>query len=193
MPASAPTARRSTQLRADGCAKIFREKVASEPANLLCIHALCVQGQVADLHVLDHAAAKRGHRRLLCEMNSATWRRRIFTRRSRQTRVRCLAVTTKRTRPDWESLDRVEELGVHPAPLRFDTVREPVSGVIPAWISSSLRHDPVYGVLSWRAMNTFFPPSPAGHGPCQPHGRGDGGKKRIELSRGPAPLAMGVA
>ena len=43
-------------------------------------------------------------------------------------------------------------IGVHPAPLRFDTVREPVSGVIPAWISSSLRHDPVYGVLSWRAM-----------------------------------------
>ena len=47
---------------------------------------------------------------------------------------------------------QIDDLGVHPAPLRFDTVREPVSGVIPAWISSSLRNDPVYGVLSWRAM-----------------------------------------
>ena len=41
---------------------------------------------------------------------------------------------------------------MHPALLRFYTVRELVSGSIPAWIRSSLRSDQVYGVLTWRAM-----------------------------------------
>jgi N-acyl-D-aspartate/D-glutamate deacylase len=52
-------------------------KATGVPTNLLGIHALCVQGQVADLHVLDHATAKRAHRRLLSEIDSAAWRRRI--------------------------------------------------------------------------------------------------------------------
>ena len=41
-----------------------------EPANLFGIHALRVQGQIAYLHVLDHALAKRTHRRPLCEMTA---------------------------------------------------------------------------------------------------------------------------
>jgi hypothetical protein len=55
-----------------------------EPDDLLNLHALRVQVQVADLHVLDHAVAKRAHRLLLCEMNSAKWRRCIVPRESRQ-------------------------------------------------------------------------------------------------------------
>jgi hypothetical protein len=80
------------------------------PANLLCIHALCVQGQVANLHVLDHATAKRAHRRLLCEMNSTTWRRETWS-----------AVAAKRNPSNWESVERIKELprsGLVQRPLR---------------------------------------------------------------------------
>ena len=71
-------------------------KVAGEPDDLLDIHALCVRCQVADLHILDHATAKRAHRQLLCEMNSATWRRRIVSRLSCQTRERRRAVAANK-------------------------------------------------------------------------------------------------
>jgi hypothetical protein len=39
---------------------------------------------------------------------------------------------------------------------------------------------------------TFFPQSPTRHGRCLPHGSGDCGKKRIELSRGPPARTMGI-
>jgi hypothetical protein len=42
-------------------------------------------GEIADAHVLDHALAKWGHNQLLCEMSSATWRRRIVSQFSCQT------------------------------------------------------------------------------------------------------------
>ena len=51
-------------------------KVTGEPEDLRDVHALRVRRQVADLHVLDHATAKRAHGQLPCETNSATWRRR---------------------------------------------------------------------------------------------------------------------
>ena len=40
-------------------------KMAGEPDDLRNIHALRIRCQVADLHVLDHATAKRAHRQLL--------------------------------------------------------------------------------------------------------------------------------
>ena len=43
-------------------------KVAGEPDDLFDVHTLRVRCQVADLHVLDHATAKRAHGQLLCEM-----------------------------------------------------------------------------------------------------------------------------
>ena len=54
-------------------------EMAGEAGDLLDVDALGVRRQVADLHVLDHATAKRAHRQLLCETNSATWRRRIVS------------------------------------------------------------------------------------------------------------------
>jgi hypothetical protein len=58
--------------------QVFRRpvKVAGEPGNLLNIRLLGLWGEVANLHILDHAKAKRGHYQLLCEMSGATWRRR---------------------------------------------------------------------------------------------------------------------
>ena len=82
-----------------GWPEMFRRfaKVAGEPANLLDIHALRVQSQVADLHVLDHATTKRAHRQLLCETNSATWRRGIVPQRSPQNSKQQSATVTKPT------------------------------------------------------------------------------------------------
>ena len=53
---------------------------------MLDIGGLGERGEVADPHVLDHAMAKRGHDQLLCEMNGATWRRRIVSQWSCQAR-----------------------------------------------------------------------------------------------------------
>jgi hypothetical protein len=41
-------------------------KVPSEPGHILDVGALGVRGQIPNLHVLEHALSKRGHRRLLC-------------------------------------------------------------------------------------------------------------------------------
>jgi len=75
-------------------------EMASEPDDLFDIGTLRLRCQVANLHVLDHATAKRAHRQLLCEMNSATWRRRIVSRWSGQTRVRRSVVTARRSPSD---------------------------------------------------------------------------------------------
>ena len=77
--------------------------------DLFDLGTLRVRRQMADLHVLDHATVKRAHRRL-CEMNSATWRRRIVMRRSRQTRKRCPAGAAKRNFSNWGFPDLIEEL-----------------------------------------------------------------------------------
>jgi hypothetical protein len=61
-------------------------KISSKPNELLDIHTLCMRGQVADLHIFDHATAKWAHGQLLCEMDSATWRRRIVSPLSCQAR-----------------------------------------------------------------------------------------------------------
>jgi hypothetical protein len=71
--------------------------VGGEPSNLLDIHALRVQSQVADLHVIDHATAKRDHRQLLCETNSATWRRGIVPQRSPQNSKQQSVIVTRPT------------------------------------------------------------------------------------------------
>src|SRR5258708_37009979 len=63
---------RSQQLR--GLAEVTREE-----RDLAQVGTLCLWREVADLHILGHAAAKRGHQRLLCERKSATWRRRILS------------------------------------------------------------------------------------------------------------------
>jgi transposase len=69
-------------------------KMAGEPNDLCDVHALRVRCQVADLHIIDHPTAKRAHGQLLCEMDSATWRRRIVSRLSCQTRGRQRATST---------------------------------------------------------------------------------------------------
>jgi hypothetical protein len=84
--------------------------MAGEPTNLLDIHALRVQRQVADLHILDHATAKRAHRQLLCETDSATWRHRIVAQRSRQTMEKWSMVATKQTLSSWGNVDHTKEL-----------------------------------------------------------------------------------
>jgi hypothetical protein len=61
-------------------------EVTGEPLDLLNVGLLGIQREIADLHVLNHATAKRGHDQLLCEMNSATWRCRIVSRVRSQTR-----------------------------------------------------------------------------------------------------------
>jgi hypothetical protein len=71
-------------------AKMFGRfaEMAGEPEHLGDVNALRVRCQVADLHVLDHATAKRAHRQLLCEMNSAKRRRRIVSQVCCQARGR---------------------------------------------------------------------------------------------------------
>jgi hypothetical protein len=70
-------------------------KVAGETDDLRDIHALRVRCQIADLHIVDHSAAKRAHGQLLCEMDSATWRRRIVSRLSCETRQDAFGSLTK--------------------------------------------------------------------------------------------------
>jgi len=60
-------------------------EMAGDPDDLLDVGALRVRRQIADLHILDQAAAKRAHRQLLCGMNGATWRRRTVSLSSCQT------------------------------------------------------------------------------------------------------------
>src|SRR5580698_414963 len=61
-------------------------EMTGEPLDLFDVGLLGIQRQIADLHVLNHATAKWGHGQLLCEINSATWRRRIVSRVRCQTR-----------------------------------------------------------------------------------------------------------
>src|SRR5271170_1370703 len=63
-------------------------EMAGEPGNLLDVNSLRLRREVTDPHILDHAAAKRGHWQLLCKTNSATWRHRIVSRLSCQARGR---------------------------------------------------------------------------------------------------------
>src|SRR5271170_5521947 len=60
--------------------------MTSESVDLFDVADLSPRGQIPDLHILDHPSAKRGHDQLLCEVNSATWRRRIVSQLSRQAR-----------------------------------------------------------------------------------------------------------
>src|SRR3984885_6214279 len=61
-------------------------EMTSEPIDLFNVGDLRPRGEVTNPHVLDHATAKRGHGQLLCEMSSATWRRRILSKLSCQNR-----------------------------------------------------------------------------------------------------------
>jgi len=47
-------------------------KTADEYVDLFDLPDLSPRGEVPDLHVIDHAAAKWGHDQLLCEMSGAT-------------------------------------------------------------------------------------------------------------------------
>src|SRR5208283_973138 len=73
-------------------------KVAGEPDDLRDIDALRVRGQVADLHIIDHATAKRAHGQLLCKTDSATWRRGIVSQLSWQSRLDVFRGLTKQSR-----------------------------------------------------------------------------------------------
>src|SRR5277367_7128889 len=70
-------------------------EMAGEPGNLLDVSSLCMRREVTDPHILNHAAAKRGHWQLLCETNSATWRHVIVSRLSCPARgsLGCLSPT----------------------------------------------------------------------------------------------------
>jgi hypothetical protein len=59
-------------------------EMAGELGDLLDVGALGVQREVADLHVLDHAMAKRRHGRLLCGTGRARGRDPSSRRPSRQ-------------------------------------------------------------------------------------------------------------
>src|SRR5690349_24517024 len=61
--------------------------MAGEQRDLLDVSSLGQRCEIANLHVVNHATAKCGHRQLLCEMVSATWRRHIVSRLSCQARV----------------------------------------------------------------------------------------------------------
>jgi hypothetical protein len=61
-------------------------KMTGKPEDFRDIRALGVCRQVADLHIVNHATAKRAHGQLLCEMDSATWRPRIVSLLSCETR-----------------------------------------------------------------------------------------------------------
>src|SRR5271169_1339713 len=84
--------------------------MAGEPDNLFDVGTLRVRRQVADLHVLDHATAKWAHRQLLCETNSATWRRRMVSQSGCQTRERRAVAAAGPTLSNLEFVDRTEEL-----------------------------------------------------------------------------------
>ena len=59
-------------------------EVAGEQGDLLEVGALRIRGEVADLHFLDHAAAKWRHGQLLCGMMCARGRAAWSRKRSRQ-------------------------------------------------------------------------------------------------------------
>ena len=85
-------------------------------------------------------------------------------------------------------------IGVPPAVLRFYTVRSRIRGRFRPELGASLRCYWLCGALSWRAMDNVLSAIP---GTTQTwraaRCAGDSGKKRIELSRGAAPQAMGIA
>ena len=56
-----------------------------------------IKGFRAPLTVLDHATAKWTHRQLLCETNSATWRRGIVPQRSPENSKQQSAIVTRTT------------------------------------------------------------------------------------------------
>src|SRR5690242_19177607 len=85
-------------------------KMAGEPDDLFDVGTLRVRCQVADLHVFDHATAKWAHRQLLCEMNSATWRRRMVSQPGCQARGGRYAAPFRCSRPSWNYVDPVKEL-----------------------------------------------------------------------------------
>src|SRR5215471_5067246 len=76
-------------------------EMAGEPGNLLDVSSLCVRREVTDPHILNHAAAKRGHWQLLCETNSATRRHLILSRLSCPARGRlgCLSPHPAKSKP----------------------------------------------------------------------------------------------
>src|ERR1700681_4028972 len=78
-------------------------EMAGEPGNLLDVSSLCVRREVTDPHILNHAAAKRGHWQLLCETNSATWRHLIVSRLSCPARgsLGCLSPTHPAKSKPW--------------------------------------------------------------------------------------------
>src|ERR1700722_12736534 len=78
-------------------------EMAGEPGNLLDVSPLCVRREVTDPHILNHAAAKRGHWQLLCETNSATWRHLIVSRLSWPARgnLGCLSPTHPAKSKPW--------------------------------------------------------------------------------------------
>jgi hypothetical protein len=61
-------------------------KVAGKPDDLCDINAPRVRCQVADLHIVDHPTAKRAHRQSFARTASATWRQRIVSQLSFQTK-----------------------------------------------------------------------------------------------------------
>src|SRR5271166_4848028 len=63
-------------------------KIPGEPDDVLDIRTLRMPRKVADLHILDQPTTKRAHGQLLCEIDSATWRRHIVSRLSCQARAR---------------------------------------------------------------------------------------------------------
>ena len=72
-----------------GWPKMFRRsaEIPGKPDDVLDIRTLRMPRQVADLHILDQPTAKRAHGQLLCEMDSATWRRHIVSQLSCQARA----------------------------------------------------------------------------------------------------------
>jgi hypothetical protein len=93
--------------------EMFRRftKIRSEPDDLFNIHTLRMRCQVTDLHVLNHAATKRAYGQLLFEMDSATWRQRIVSRLSCQTRGRRRTVATNRPYGDKETKPKSQYYG----------------------------------------------------------------------------------
>src|SRR5580704_16980096 len=92
-------------------------KMAGEPGNLLNVNSLRLRREVTDPHILDHAAAKRGHWQLLCETNSATWRHRIVSRLSCQARGRGASAIAPVKSEKAVSITRLPRSGLVQVPL----------------------------------------------------------------------------
>src|SRR5450631_1976064 len=93
-------------------------EMAGEPGNLLDVSSLCVRREVTDPHILNHAAAKRGHWQLLCETNSATWRHLIVSQLSCPARgsLGCLSPTHPAKSKPWPK-SRLPRSGLVQRPL----------------------------------------------------------------------------